>query len=101
MDFPVGEVRSLGGGAASPLWLQIKADVLGKPILTIAAEEPGCLGAAMLGAIAAGYYPTATDAVDAMVSTGRLYEPMLANRDVYDEAFARYCELYERLATFF
>jgi len=37
-----GEIRSSGGGARSPLWNQIKADVCGLPIVTLANEE-GCI----------------------------------------------------------
>jgi xylulokinase len=50
----VKAITSLGGGARSPLWLQIKADVLQKPVQTIQVEEAACLGAAILGAVAAG-----------------------------------------------
>ena len=49
---PVQEIRSIGGGARSPLWLQIKADVLQRPVATLACEEVACLGAAMLAATA-------------------------------------------------
>ena len=40
----------------SPLWLQIKADVTGKTIRTVQSEETACLGAALLGAVAANCY---------------------------------------------
>jgi xylulokinase len=101
MGFPVSEVRSIGGGAASPLWLQIKADVLGKPLRTVEASEPGCLGAAVLGALATGCYGSASQAVTGMVRTKQQIDPERRNAQAYAEAFTRYCELYDRLAPMF
>jgi xylulokinase len=101
MGFPAREVRSIGGGAASPLWLQIKADALGKPIVTVEASEPGCLGAAVLGALASGCYSSAGEATDRMVRTKALRQPDPANAETYALGYARYCELYDRLAPMF
>lgn len=42
------EIRSVGGAARSELWLQIKADVLGVPVVATTCPEPTCLGGAML-----------------------------------------------------
>ncbi len=42
------EIRSVGGAARSPLWLQIKADVLGLPVRAVDCPEPTCMGAAVL-----------------------------------------------------
>jgi chorismate synthase len=44
----VAELRAIGGGARSAFWTQLKADVLGRPIVTLNVTEAGCLGAAML-----------------------------------------------------
>ena len=45
---PVGELRAIGGGARNPALLQLKADVLARPIVLVAVTEAGCFGAAML-----------------------------------------------------
>lgn len=45
---PIDELRVIGGGARSHRWMQLKADVLNKPITTLDVSEAGCLGAAML-----------------------------------------------------
>jgi sugar (pentulose or hexulose) kinase len=68
---------------------------------TVASEEPGCRGAAILGSVAAGWYTTPAEAIAEMVRMKKMYEPNAAPNRVYAESFARYCELYERLATFF
>ncbi len=53
------EVRSMGGGARSDLWLQIKADVTGLPIVRMEEEETSTLGAAILAAVRCGDFPDA------------------------------------------
>jgi xylulokinase len=94
-------IRSIGGAARSPLWAQIKADVLQRPITTLACEEVACLGAAMLAATAAGRFTSLEEAVAAMVRLRRTFEPDAANAPVYDEGYGRYGEIYRRLAPMF
>lgn len=101
LGIPVHAIRSLGGGARSPLWLQIKADVLQKPVQTMAVEEAACLGAAMLGAHAVGVYPDLDQAVASMLQTKAVIQPNPAYAAVYQQQYARYVELYDRLAPMF
>ncbi len=49
LGIPVDRIRSIGGGARSRLWLQIKADVLQKPVEAPEIEEAALLGAALSG----------------------------------------------------
>ena len=101
LGVPIREVRSTGGGARSPLWLQIKADVLQKPVISLATEETALLGAAMLGAVTLGVYPDLDAASARMVRLDQVYQPNPALRDVYDLAYARYLELYQRIEPMF
>ena len=55
-------IVATGGGAASGLWLRIKADLLGTEFVTTACPEPACLGAAMFAAVAAGWFKTIAEA---------------------------------------
>ncbi len=98
---PMREIRSTGGGARSRLWLQIKADVLQKPVTTVDVEEAACLGAAMSGAVAAGCFASLEDASRAMVRVRDHLEPNPANASVYQEGYAAYVELYDRLEPMF
>jgi ribulokinase len=93
----VGRIVVGGGGARSGLWLQIHADVLGRPIHLTRDPESCALGSAMAAAIAAGLYPDFDAAAAAMVATARVVEPDPANRAVYDDLFARYVQLYRSL----
>ena len=98
---PVAEIRSTGGGARSRLWLQIKADVLQRPIKRVLVAESACLGAAMLGAVASGHFSSLDEAACTMVSAREQVDPNLEHRVVYEEGYAGYIELYERLAPMF
>jgi xylulokinase len=95
------EVRSMGGGARSDLWLQIKADVLQKPVRTLEVEETACLGAALTGATATAHFSSLEEGVAQMVRLHRTIEPRVSNLQAYQRGFARYRELYERLTPMF
>ncbi|MBI5032586.1 MAG: hypothetical protein HZB51_18830 [Chloroflexi bacterium] len=97
LGVPVREVRSTGGGAKSPVWLQIKADVLGVPVITLEQEDTAVLGDAILAAVACGTHKTLADASAAMVRVRGKIEPDRAMRSAYDDAFARYVGVYDRL----
>ncbi len=91
------EIRSHGGGARSPLWNQVKADVCGHPVLTLEGDDAAIRGDAMLAGVAAGIFPDLDQAGRAMVATKRRFEPDPATSAIYDEAYARYIELFEAL----
>jgi sugar (pentulose or hexulose) kinase len=101
LGIPVETVTSLGGGARSPLWLQIKADVLQKPVQTLPVEEAACLGAAILGAVAAGVYPSITSAVSQMVQYQEALQPNPVHRQVYQQRYEDYVALYNSLTPMF
>lgn len=91
----------MGGGARSPLWLKIKADVLQKPVRTLEVEETACLGAALMGATATGHFTGLEEAVGQMVRLDQTIEPGTDNIAAYEQGYGRYVELYERLAPMF
>ena len=98
---PMTEVRSMGGGAKSDLWLQIKADVTGLPLVRMEEEETSTLGAAMLAAVRCGDYPDLAGAAEGMVRLGRRFEPNPRSGEVYEKSFSLYNELYRALAPVF
>lgn len=82
----IGELHSLGGASKSRLWVQIKADVLNRPFTLTDCEEATALGAAILGAVGAGDFPSAADAAEKMVRTSARIE---LGKDA-----ERYCEYF-------
>jgi FGGY-family pentulose kinase len=83
-----------GGGAKSPLWLKIHADVLKRPVHLTRETESCALGSAMAAALAAGIFPDFDAAARAMVAVERVVEPDPKNFDAYDDLCARYVALY-------
>ena len=98
---PIAEVRCMGGAARSDLWLQIKADICGLPMVRMEEEETTTLGCALMSAVAVGDFADTGEAARAMVRLGRRFEPQPANRAVYDRQFELYLELYQTLKPVF
>jgi xylulokinase len=94
------EVRISGGGAKSPIWQQIIADVLGAPLVNVNTPEAGAFGAALLGAVGKGAYPDVQTACAVMIAGGERVQPG-ANRSAYEQPYARYQQLYPALKPFF
>ena len=89
----VREFRAIGGGARSAALTQLKADVLGRPITTLAVTEAGCLGVAML-ACAAETGAKPLELADAWVRTESVVEPDRRRASQYDERFQAYRQVY-------
>ncbi len=89
--------RAIGGGAKSPFWMQVKADLLGKPVHAMRVSEAACLGAAILAGTALGRYRSAREASLAISRVERTYRPDPRRARAYRERFARYRELYPAL----
>ena len=94
-------VRIVGGSTKSPFWCQMKADVLGKPLVATKNPEGAAIGAAMLASVAEGNFANLDEAAEAMVELGATYEPDLNNKAAYDEAYRRYYECYYTMEPFF
>src|ERR1700756_765713 len=67
MRVPVKQIRLGGGGARSPLWRQIQADVYAHDVEIVEAEEGAAYGAAILAGVGAGTWATVDDACAAVV----------------------------------
>ena len=102
LDIPVNEVVCLGGGAKSSLWNQIKSDVLGRRVVTTANDQDAaCLGAAFIAGKAAGVYRSLEEAVERSMTVQGEYAPRQDTRDVYEEAYRKYVQLYDSLVRLF
>jgi len=89
------ELRVVGGGARSDLWLQMKADITGRTVRTLVAAEATAIGAVQLAAVGAGLFRDLDEAVDRLTELEpRAYTPNLANRAAYDDAYLRYQRLF-------
>lgn len=85
-----GEVRNVilcGGAAKSPMWCQMFADVLNKPVEITEVPEIGALGAAMCAGIGAGIFKDCRDAVKKCVKVAKVYKPDSERTADYRKAF--------------
>ncbi len=84
-----------GGGAKNPLWVREHADVTGRDIHSVADDDAVCLGAALLGATAAGAFADPTRAAAAMVRPGRVVAARPATREFHAAKFTIYSALHK------
>ena len=75
MGVPVNSIRLGGGGARSRLWRQIQADVYGKEVEIVEAEEGAAYGAAILAGVGAGMWNTVDEACSAVVRVAARVKP--------------------------
>ena len=76
----VTQVRSLGGGSMSPLWCQIKADVLDRQVVIMKnTQNAACLGAAIIAGYGAGAWDSIADTALRFAKIDRTYNPNPAN----------------------
>jgi xylulokinase len=86
-----------GGGSKSRIWLETKADILGKEITTVDCEETGALGSAVLASVKCGYYKTLSEAAEAMVKYKEIIYPNEKFHNLHQQRFQEYKGLYDHL----
>ena len=93
-DDGIKEIRVTGGGASSPLWVQMKADVTGKTLQTVSESETACLGSAIFAAVGVGAFPSVGEAADRLVMPKKEYKPSGAD---YGKGYANFRALDEKM----
>jgi xylulokinase len=93
----IDQIRVTGGGARSPVWRQILADVFAQPLAPLVVEEGPSLGAALLAGVAAGVYPSVPDACAQIVRTITPVEPNPEASEIYKRGYGLYQRLYPAL----
>ena len=95
LSIPVERIRLGGGGARSPLWRQIQADVYGLPVEILEAEEGGAYGAALLAGVGVGAWASVDAACAATVRVASTVEPVHA--EVMATQYRSFVRLYPAL----
>jgi xylulokinase len=101
MGIPINEIRLGGGGARSPLWRKIMADIFHHPVAEINTAQGGALGAAILAAVGAGVYPDVETGSRQMVHVVNTVLPNEKNAQIYNAVYEQYKALYKSLADWF
>ncbi len=93
----VRQVRISGGGARSPLWRQILADVLATELATVNTTEGAAYGAALLAGVGAGFWPDVAAACRQGIRVTGTTTPRPENVEGYRHLYALYRDLYPAL----
>ena len=91
------EIRSsklCGGGARSPLWRRILANVLDITLESPASEQGPGMGGAMLAMVAAGAYPDVKTVCEQLVSVASVTEPEPALAEKYEGRYRQFRRIY-------
>ena len=94
MGVEIDSMMACGGGAKSPIWRQMLADVFDCPVATTVSTEGPALGAAILAGVGAGLYPSVEEACREMIHVNPAQRPIPENVPEYAKYYAVYQKLY-------
>ena len=101
MNVPVKSILLGGGGARSPLWRQIQADVYGHEVGIVEAEEGAAYGAAILAGVGAKIWPSVDAACGAVVRVAARVQPDRSNVAKMNDSYRAYRRLYPAMKSIF
>src|SRR5206468_367691 len=90
-------IRLGGGGARSPVWRQIQADVYGHAVESVEAEEGAAYGAALLAGVGAKVWNSVEEACAKVVRAEEPIEPNPVATAVMQKQYQAYRALYPAL----
>jgi len=93
----VNSVRVSGGGGKSPFWRQVLADVLQKPVVTLATQEGSAYGAALLALVGTGAYASVPEVCRSVIRETGSVSPRGEESRFYRDGHALYASLYPAL----
>ncbi len=101
LGIPIPRSRICGGGAKSPLWRKIFANVLGIPLDMVKTEQGPGYGGAMLAMVGCGEYPSVRAAADALVELASTTEPDAGLTARYEARYQQFRKIYPALKELF
>jgi xylulokinase len=93
----IDEIRSIGGGTKSKLWNQIKADVLGIPVVILQDSIGAAVGDAYLAGIGSGVFTDIRATLKSNIKIESKYLPDEKTHIYYQQRYSRFRALYESL----
>ncbi len=97
MNVPITQVRASGGGARSPFWRQLQADIYNQPIVLTNASEGPAYGVALLAGVGTGMWKTVEEACKRSIKQTARISPKPKTAQRYDVLFHTYDKLYPDL----
>lgn len=93
----IEELRATGGGARSREWLQMKADIYNKKIVSLGSAQAGTLGSIMLAGVVCGIYENLEEANNIFLKTIDIYEPDPETHEKYQQNYRKYKKMYQAI----
>ncbi len=93
VEIKIDDYRVVGGGSKSDTWVQVSADIFGRPFTRPRVTEAGALGSAIMAGVGSGVFANFPTGVEAMVRLDRIFEPDQANHARYAARFEEYQQL--------
>ena len=90
----IQEYRAVGGGSQSDAWIQLCADILGRPFTRPMVTEAGVLGSALIAGVGSNIFSDYREGVRSMVKEGQAFDPVPARQESYTARFEEYRGLY-------
>lgn len=90
----IQELRIGGAAAASRVWNQIIADILGKKVVSLTQSHTEVLGAAILAGVSQGVYPDLLSAMEKIVVPGAAFEPNVDAHAAYNQLYPLFIQIY-------
>lgn len=101
LGIKIEKTKICGGGAKSPLWKKIMANVLGIPVQTIESEEGPGYGGAILAAVGCGEYASVEEAAEKLVKVIGVTEPDADLTAKYEAKYQQFKEIYPTVKVLF
>jgi xylulokinase len=93
----ITDYRAVGGGSKSDSWIQLCADIMGRPFTRPKITEAGVLGAAIMAGVGSGVFSSYEAGVETMVEPDRTFEPDVHRHGLYQDRFEKYRQLWPLL----
>ena len=101
LGVPIASVRVSGGGARSPFWRRLLANIFGKPVVTLETQEGSAYGAALLALVGTGEFGSVPEVCRAAIREVDTVDPEKGLAGTYAEWHAAYQSLYPALRSFY
>ncbi len=101
LKIPVESIRLGGGGARSALWREIQADVYGREVQVVEAEEGAAYGAAILAGVGAGAWKSVDEACAAVVRVAHRIASDPRRSAIMQRGYVTYRRIYPALRSVF
>lgn len=97
MKIPINQIRASGGGAKSPFWRQLQADIYQFPIVLTNASEGPAYGVALLAGVGTGVWKSVEEACRSSITQTQTIKPQKKGAKTYEQHYQVYRKLYHDL----